>query len=150
MQKCHRFEAEFVCILCKRCFSVFIFFTKHVSQHEEMVAIEKSKQVDEILALDSQKQNETNFLKELTNAPESSPKAVLPQRNVLPLTSFLGNSLPPTHLWQKAKYVESCENWSLFLCKYKNCETITLTLENYSSHLSNYHGSASSFECVFC
>ena len=64
-------------------------------------------------------------------------------------SSFLGKTQPRTYDWCRQKILGTASTTG-FKCKFLNCPEQSLTLKNYSSHLSNYHGSAFSFTCPFC
>ena len=64
-------------------------------------------------------------------------------------SSFLGTQ-EKVYSWCQDKYREGEKSNAAFSCKFKGCDMKELTLSNYTSHLSNYHGAASSFVCPFC
>ena len=64
-------------------------------------------------------------------------------------SSFLGTQ-QKVYSWCQDKYRGVEKSNGAFSCKLKGCDMKELTLSNYTSHLSNYHGAASSFVCPFC
>ena len=150
MQKHHRFEAEFTCFICKRCFSGFKSFIKHVTQHEEQLATDSVREVNEII-LKSKKpklSEPSPVFHEVTNVIEST-ETVLPTQSIPFISSALGECKPKTALLENKKFFFPLDPSVTYCCKFKNC-TNMLSLANYKSHLSDYHGSAFSFECFFC
>ena len=150
MQKHHRFEAEFTCFICKRCFSGSKSFIKHVTQHEEQLATDSVREVKEII-LKSKKpklSEPSPVFQEVTNVIEST-ETVLPTQSIPFISSALGECKPKTALLENKKFFFPLDPSVTYCCKFKNC-TNMLSLANYQSHLSDYHGSAFSFECVFC
>ena len=97
-----RFEAEFTCFICKRCFSGFKSFIKHVTQHEEQLATDSVSEVNEII-LKSKKpklSEPSPVFQEVTNVIESS-ETVLRTQSILFISSALGECKPKTALLEK-------------------------------------------------
>ena len=102
MQKHHRFEADFTCSICKRCFSGFKSFIKHVTQHEEQLATDSVREVNEII-LKSKKpklSEPSPVFQEVTNVIEST-ETVLPTQSIPFIFSALGECKPKTALLEK-------------------------------------------------
>ena len=148
----HRLEAEFKCFSCSRLFSGFNSFVNHVKKHELEMAQEFAKEIENILS-QSQNLSENNEhpSESLVGSLQDTSLCLsedLSNRGILS-SSFLGKKEPRVYEWCK-KLLDCNSTTAAFSCKFLNCSFKNLTLKNYTSHLSNYHGSASSFECLFC
>ena len=150
MQKHHRFEAEFTCFICKRCFSGFKSFIKHVTQHEEQLATNSVREVNEIILKSKKpKLNEPSpVFQEVMHVIEST-ETVFPTQSIPFISSSLGECKSKTALLENKKFFFPLDGSVTYCCKFKNC-TSMISVANYKSHLSDYHGSAFGFECLFC
>ena len=121
-------------------------FVNHIKKHESELAVSRSEEVDNFLSSQSSNSadvsTDTSCVIESLHEPGNSGLARIIS------SSFLGKQ-SRVYSWCKAKYQQGSYDGT-FCCKFKNCSVQNLSLSNYTSHLSNYHGAASSFTCPFC